>query len=187
MICGNGFIIVKIESVFGSGFVGVVFCESIVFGVKQVMILINLNSLVFWVICIVNDVFNNFIFYWWVYIFWLKLECIGNYICGYISIIGNSFFIIVQIYLFMDVCLEIGMVIVNIGGGQMIVVFSNVMVEGGVLLLVVDEMVIIVVMDCEKFVLFVGVCGFEQLVVVEVVCLFLNLVFDCIIIDLFVM
>jgi regulation of enolase protein 1 (concanavalin A-like superfamily) len=183
-ICGNGSITVKIESVSGSGFGGVVLRESTAPGAKQAMILTNLNSLVPWVTRNANNAPNNFTPHWRAHTFWLKLERIGNYIRGYASTTGNSFSLVAQTYLPMEACVEIGMITANTGGGQTTATFSNVTVEGGAPLLAADETAIAAETDREKSAASAGVRGFDQPAATEAARLFPNPASDRITIDL---
>jgi hypothetical protein len=172
-LCGNGSITVRVEDVTGSGFGGVALRESTAPGAKQVMLLSNETSLLPWVTRTATNAPNNFTPFWRAHTYWLKLERIGNYIRGFASTTGNSFSLVAQVYIPMDVCIEMGMVTVNTGGGQTTATFSNVTVVGGGQALAADETSEAGVSDRDKTTE-LDIQGFEQPATVEAARLFPN-------------
>lgn len=129
---------VKVESCQG-GFLGIVICESIVVGVKMVIMFINIIGNIYWFICYDMDVNCSFIFFYWLFLQWLCLVCQGDYIIGYSSIIGGSFVFVNVVYVLMDVCVEVGMVVFFVNNIFVSVVFSNVIVFGNIIFIFFEE------------------------------------------------
>ena len=130
-LCGDGYIIAKIESVDPNGYGGVMIRENTDAGSKQIAIFSNQSNILRHEVRYTTNGFKQASSFFKPSPLWLKLERQGDWVFAYYSTTGSSFQHVHGVFVPMQNCIEIGLAsFTNFPFAQTETVFSNVSTNG---------------------------------------------------------
>ena len=130
-LCGDGYIIAKIESVDPNGYGGLMIRESTATGSKQIAVFSNMSNILRHEVRYTTNGVKQINSFFKPSPIWLKLERQGDWVFSYYSTTGGAFQYVHGVFVPMQNCIEIGLAsFTNFPFAQTEAVFSNVSTNG---------------------------------------------------------